>query len=134
MEQAVKTSIRYPELRVNVKCAVEELSDREIQEKQWLQPVEGKSYIGSLDLAVHVLYDDMEVLPEPEGAVGSVIYNEEVASFRALNSVFDPILEDLGDQSDEVYIRDPRWRGVVEAAARVYAVMEACDRQYGGDG
>ena len=89
------------------------------------------SYYDDLTLNVHVLYDDMRVLPSPEDAVPSLLHAAEVLPLRAVDSALGPLIRELGDSSDEAYLADPRWPHVVEAAKAALAVMRACDEKAG---
>ena len=121
-------AITYPEMRLQVVDAVRALSDPNHQRTRWGQYEEGVNYYDDLSLNVHILYDDCTVLPDPTGAVPSVLHAQEVASFRELEAVLGPVLDDLHGQPDDVYMNDPRWPAVVETAARALTVMEQCDQ------
>lgn len=120
-------SIRFPEMRLQVIAALRSLSDRQHQEARWGRFEEGVNYYDDLSINVHILYDDCMVLPEPQGAVAEVLYQDEVPSLRDLENALGPMIHDLGDQPDHVYINDPRWLTVVETAARTLVIMQQID-------
>lgn len=81
----------------------------------------------NLDLAVHVLYDDCVVLPDPAASVPTLLTSDEVDSFRRLDDAFGPMLDELGDVADDIYLADPRWPAVVEAARAAHEMMRTTD-------
>lgn len=109
-------------MRSSVLDALESLSDPDHQERYWLHPREGDRVQDSLDLNIHILFDDTEVLPTPEPSVGSVLFPEDVAPLIRLASVLGPLIDALGDVSDGAYLADTRWCDVVEAAS--YALRD----------
>jgi hypothetical protein len=86
-----------------------------------LQP-EGH-YYDDLDLNIHILYDDCCVLPDPSIRVGSVLFEHENGVFVDLNRQLEPLLDELGDSPDSVYMGDRRWPRVVAAAGRALELM-----------
>jgi hypothetical protein len=120
-------SITYPEMRLQVIEAVRALADPHHQRTRWGRYEEGVNYYDDLALNVHILYDDCMVLPEPHGAVPTVLHAQEVSIFSELEKALGPMLDELQGEADDVYMRDPRWSRVVETAARALAVMEQCD-------
>jgi hypothetical protein len=119
-------TIRYPGVRTQVLSAVESLADREYQERVWIRhELPHPGYYDELDLSVHTLFDDAAVLPDPASAVGTVLHAQEVGPLAELGAVFGPLIDDLGDQPDAVYLADPRWDDVVRAAVKAYEVMRA---------
>lgn len=127
MERAMISAIKYPEMRLEVIGALRSLSDPSHQRSSWGHVEEGVNYYDDLTLNVHILYDDCQVLPSPELAVPSLLYEAEVAALRAVGDALGPLLDELGDSADENYIADPRWRGVVSAASAALTAMQACD-------
>lgn len=116
--QAMNSSIEFPYMRAEILNALKVLCDPERQRKEWV----GWGY---LDLYVHILYDDTTVIPNPEMSVSSLLYESEVPAFQALDAILGPMIDDLGDAPDQVYLADPRWPAVIHAAADALAAMEA---------
>jgi hypothetical protein len=74
----------------------------------------------------------MEVLPDPESKVpGLVVYEDEIPALRALGDAFSPLMGELGDAPDGVYMADRRWIDVLVAAHNAYLVMLANDQRAG---
>lgn len=109
-------------MRMQVVAALESLSDPELQAR-WGHFEEGVSYYDDLTMNVNMLYDDALVLPEPGSAVPEILYPEEVAAFVELDSALGPLIRELGESGDDVYIRDRRWPRVMAAAAHALALM-----------
>jgi hypothetical protein len=127
LERAMTSAIEYPEMRLEVIGALRSLSDPMHQRSSWGRVEEGVSYYDDLTLNVHILYDDCRVLPSPETAVPSLLYEAEVSALRAVDEALGPLLDELGDRADEDYIADPRWPAVVSAARMALTAMQACD-------
>jgi hypothetical protein len=117
------SSIRFPAMRQEVLSALESLSDRHHQATAWGRYDRGTEQYDDLTLNVHILYDDCQVLPDPQKAVGTVLLPTETARLRHLYKALNPLLEDLGDSPDAVYLADPRWPCVVHAARAALDAM-----------
>jgi hypothetical protein len=120
-------SVEFPSMRAEVVEALRALSDRDYQSATWGRYEPGVDYYDDLDMNVHILYDDTQVLPDPESAVSSLIHPSEVPALQALEAALGPMIQDLGDVPDEVYTSDPRWAAVVEAASDALVVMQRFD-------
>ena len=82
--------------------------------------------VDDLDLAVHVLFDDSRVLEDSEEVVGQVLRSpDEARAARALADVLGPLIDELGEVGDEVYLASPRWQAVVTAARDMLEAMRA---------
>ncbi|GMA87474.1 hypothetical protein GCM10025868_27240 [Angustibacter aerolatus] len=92
----------------------------------------GRHYYDDLDLCVHVLYDDCEVLPDPRRALGAVLRPADVPSLQALYVVLDPLLTRLGDRPDADYMAEPAWPAVVQAAQAALREPRGVRRSGGG--
>ena len=125
MEQALRGSIEFPWMRSQIIDTVRSLSDPMHQRAKWgrYDPVE--HYYDDLDINIHILYDDFMVLPNPEESIASLLYESEVEPLRALDAVLGPLIDDLGDVPDHVYLSDPRWPAVTNAAAYALEAMES---------
>lgn len=123
----MKASVTFPQMRKYVIDALRSLADMDHQRVMWGRYEEGVPYYDDLTLNVHVLYDDCQVVPEPSTAVGAVLFEHEVPALTALDAALGPMIDDLQDAADAVYIADPRWPGVVAAAAAALVVMGAAE-------
>lgn len=121
------SKIQYPEMRAQVITSLRSLSDLEHQRTQWGKVTDDEGHYDDLDLNVHVLYDDTTVLPDPVESVGSIITADEVDVLEKLNSVLEPIIDELGDEPDAAYLAHPGWNAVVSAAADAVQVLERND-------
>jgi hypothetical protein len=115
--------IEYPEMRLEIIAALKSLSNPAHQRTRWGQVEEGTDYYDDLGLNVHILYDDCEVLPSPDLAVGSLLLPPEVPAFLALHHALDPMITEHGDRPDSHYLADPRWPDVVSAATVALRAM-----------
>lgn len=119
------SGIRLPAMRDEVVAALRALADRRHQDSRWGVYDPDVNYYDDLSLNVHVLYDDTQVLPDPEAVVGAVIFSREVPWLRRLHACLGPMIDDLGDRPDADYLADPRWQLVVKSAREALEAMEA---------
>ncbi len=119
--------ITYPEMRLEVIEAVRALADPAHQHTRLGRYEEGVNYYDDLTLNVHTLYGDCMVLPDPQSAVPTLLYGEEVPAFQELEAALGPMLDDLRDAPDVAYLDDPRWSRVVASAGTALELMQRCD-------
>jgi hypothetical protein len=117
--------VQYPDMRAEVIAALQSLADPRHQSLRWGVYDPDASYYDDLNLVVHILYDDCQVLPDPEAAVGTVLFPEEVESLQRLAGVLDPMLDALGDRADAEYLASEAWPNVVRAAGDAIEAMRA---------
>lgn len=116
--------VEFPSLRAEVIGALRSLSDVQYQRERWGQyDPSYPDFYDDLDMNIHILYDDTMVLPEPESAVPAILHEWEVPALRRVSAVLSPMLHDLGDASQAVYMNDRRWGDVVVVARDALAVM-----------
>jgi hypothetical protein len=125
MELVVRAvNVQFPSMRRDVMFALAALADREYQDSVWLGRSPRPGYLDDLTGAVNVLYDDCQVLPDPTARLGSVLVDgDEIERLRRVDSVLDVLLADHHGDDDEVFLEDPRWADVIEAAGRALAAM-----------
>lgn len=116
MGYAVNAPVEFPYMRLNIFVAIRGLSDRGYQDRVWGRHKPGSHFFSDLNLNIHILFDDTEVFSAPESAVGYYLYADEVSSFREVGPFYDALIDALGDQSQEVYLSDPRWGDIVQRA------------------
>ncbi|WP_435270446.1 SCO4402 family protein [Streptomyces sp. 1222.5] len=119
--------VEFPDARMNVLAALESLADPDHQQRVWRDRTpRADDPVNDFDLAVHTLFDDTRVLENPEPPVGEVLASErEVRAARDLAAVLGPLIDELGDVGDEVYLDSPRWPAVVTAARTMLETMNA---------
>lgn len=128
---AMNASIGLPYMRAEVIDALRSLSDPVHQRTKWGHYDPVGHYYDDLDINIHILYDDTLVMTDPKKSISHIIYESEVEPLLALNAVLGPLIKDLGDVPDHVYLDDPRWPAVIHAAADALAAMEANEPQDG---
>ncbi len=115
-------------MRDDVKFALACLSDRQYQDRVWVRGEGRPDYSDDLTANINILYDDCQVLPDPESRVGSVLMpSEEIERLLDLHAVLGPLIDDLGEAQDGAYLDDGRWALVVEGSATVLAAMVRAD-------
>lgn len=118
--------VRFPAMRAEAAGAVRALADPEYQQRVWIRrEFPTPKFYDDFTTNVHILYDDTSVLDAPEDCVGTVLHEDEVGGAQALAAALDPLIEDLDDEPDAVYLADPRWKAVVQAARDLLTVLEA---------
>ncbi len=95
--------------------ALAAFSDRDYQERVWVpRNYPHLNFYDDLTQNVHVLYDDSQVLPDPESRGRWVLLpGDELDRLRALDSVLGPMIDELGEAPDAAYLQDPRWPSVI---------------------
>lgn len=126
------SEIKFPYMRAEVISALRSLADPGHQRSRWGVVEEGVNYYDDLDMNVHILYDDTQVLPDPESAVPSLLYDSEVSALLAVDAVLGQVIQQLGDQPDSEYLADSRWSAVVDAAGVALLVMQTNDEKGAG--
>jgi|SRR5947209_7930550 len=118
VEQAMKTLI-YPEARLNVEAAIEDLANTELQQRAWIEKrVLPTGECPSFKDAVNWLFDDINLEKGANKFIGFLLYdNEEAERVDKLINLLDNLLKKYGARlQDEVYIRSPEWPHIVDAA------------------
>ena len=123
----MSSSVRYPNMRVEVVDALASLADPVLQANVWGRYEAGSDFYEDLTININILYD-CHVFPSPMEAVGVVIHDEEVESLAQLWRVFDPLIKRLGNAPDSAYLSDPDWPRVIAAASAAKKTMEDSDR------
>ncbi|MBI4900834.1 MAG: hypothetical protein HY829_10190 [Actinobacteria bacterium] len=118
-------AVRYPSLRVDVWVALTALSDSVHQARHWGKDVPGDDDFDSLAEHIACLYDECEILPRPERAVGSILRASEVPAMRGLGRQLGALILELGDAADGTYLAHPRWFDVRVAAEAALVAMES---------
>lgn len=125
--QAV-TPVDFPRMRDDVMFALACLSDRRYQERVWVSNEGPPNYSDDLTANVNILYDDCQVLPDPQSRVGSVLLaTDEVERLHDLHAVLGPLIDELGEAPDGDYLDNRRWALVVEESAAALAAMVRAD-------
>ncbi|MFF0579426.1 SCO4402 family protein [Streptosporangium saharense] len=111
--------IQFPSVREEIISSVNALANREYQQNVWAErkyPHPG--YYDDFSMNIHVLYDDTNVLEDPEGAIGTYLTSHEEAEALAnLYEALEALFTELGTElADIEYIKSDYWEAVVEAA------------------
>jgi hypothetical protein len=118
------SDVEFPAMRLEVVVALAALADGEYQQRTWLDYDRSVGARDNLDVFVHTLYDDCNVLPEPEKSLWTVLLpGDEVARLRALDAVLGPLIDELGDVADRVFLEDARWPRIRETAGSALTAM-----------
>lgn len=121
------THVNFLAMRLEIIEAMRSLSDVEHQRLQWGNYDPEINYYDDLRLNLQMLYDDTAVLPDPAASVPDLLHASEVDALAGVDLALRPMMDDLGAADDSRYTRDPRWAGVVSAAAQALDAMRASD-------
>lgn len=115
-------------MRASVIDALRSLADVELQ-RRWGGWNTGQRDYDDLTLNVHILYDDCQVLPDPQPRVGFILYPNEVQPMLQLSSVLSPMIARLGESPDATYLTDTAWPDVISAARRAMTFLSRNDQK-----
>ena len=117
-------SVQFPAMRRDVMSALAALADEQYQQFVWLGQGEWPGHAADLQLAVNVLFDDAQVLPEPSTRVGTVLVEgHEISRLRELGSLLNGMLERHARDADQDVVDDPDWDRVRDAASRALSAI-----------
>jgi hypothetical protein len=118
------TDVTFPEMRAEVRSALESLSDRDYQQRVWIEHrLPQPNYYDELKLEIHILFDDIDVCVDPDRWVGDVLLPDEVEPLRQLGQTLSELLDERSLVTDADYLADPRWAEVVRRAQVALDVM-----------
>ena len=119
------SDVEYPAMRREVMRSLAAFSDRDYQDRVWVRRnYPEPNFYDDLTQNVHILYDDTQVLPDPDGRLRWVLLGgDELDRLRAFDAILGPIIDELGEASDATYLRDSRWPSVVSTASRALSAM-----------
>jgi hypothetical protein len=118
-------------MRNEIVRAVSVLANPEYQWSVWVRWELPPGHYDEFTHRIHILYDDTQVLEDPDAAVGIYLCSQEEAdAMKGLAAAIDGLFDELGTQlSDEDYLRAPAWQAVVAAARNASAVLECPGRR-----
>lgn len=114
MGQAVKSVVRFPESRIEIIDAINDLSSED-----WIANiVNSNSLNADFNLPFHTLYDDTCIADNPYDCVGDYLYSlKEAIVLNKLIAEIDTLLEKYGPQmSAHDAIADEGWENIINAA------------------
>ena len=119
------TEVRFPEMRAEIVGAVAALADPAYQWSAWVRRELPEGHYDEFTLRIHILYDDTQVLEDPDRTVGVYLKSQEEAdAMRGLGHAIDSLFAELGtERSDEEYLRAPGWDLVVDAAKNAQRIL-----------
>ncbi|WP_410811721.1 SCO4402 family protein [Micromonospora sp. 067-2] len=121
------TEIRFPDMRNEIVRAVKALADPAYQWSAWIRRELPPGEYDEFTHRIHILYDDTEVLEDPDAAIGIYLRSQEEAdSMRTLAQAIDSLFDECGTHlSDEAYLRASGWPAVVQAANAALSSLES---------
>ena len=119
-------NLRYPYLRAEVVSALESLSDREYQQRVWVEhilPAPGQG--DNFTMVFNSLFEDVPVVEDPMSFIGTVLRNQaEAHAMTPLKRAVDRLHEAMGyNRTDAEYLASPLWDDVVATASHALAEL-----------
>ena len=124
-------TIRYPDMRNELRETVAALSNPQYQKDIWSKYDFFKpNTYDTFDIAIHFLFDDTNLMSDPHTAIGIILFddmeaNDCVQLADALNLLFT---QDGLNLTDNEYIQSKYWPPVVEIAMRLHSRLLANDQ------
>lgn len=117
--------VEFPAMRLEVAAALASLADPGYQVRAWLEHrFEAPGAYEDLSMVLHILYDDIQVLPDPSRRIGSVLISgAEVDALGRLAGPLTAVVDRLGDVEVVAYLDAPEWPQIVDAASIALASM-----------
>jgi hypothetical protein len=130
-----KKIITSPQFRHDIVSSFGNLSDKEMQLKEWEDVNYLHAYWDSLCMYIfNALYNvnDLHEFITCKAKVGEVFYTEEEALAIADFTVwFNSLIDKIGESKpDTIYINNPEWPKVWKGAKKCYEIMKANDEKY----
>jgi hypothetical protein len=127
--------LNVPNARSYIKSAFLDLSDIEMQKKEWVDPQYKHAFWDSIYAFVFgMLFETFELDLDSFSKIGECLYDEEEAAAiqEYCEFLFELLNERIGgEQSDSAYIDHPEWPKVVGGAKKIYELMKSNDEKYG---
>ncbi|WP_244933197.1 SCO4402 family protein [Micromonospora tulbaghiae] len=120
------SEVRFRDLRNEMVRAVKALADPAHQWSAWVRRELPPGGYDEFTHRIHILYDDTQVLEDPDAAIGIYLRSQEEAdALRGLAQALDSLFDECGTElPDEAYLRAPGWPAVVEAANRALSSFD----------
>lgn len=117
--------VKYPDMRRMLIENIHILSDRQHQQRVWVQFDIDPNIVDNFDEVVHFFFDDTTLAEEPDALVGIILKNaEEAQVVKKVTKAIDHLLDTLGKKCpDEEYVSSPEWDAVVQAAREAKAII-----------
>ena len=126
MSAEVMMGVEFPAMRSYMEEGLESLSDNEYQWRVWIEHrLPTPQYYDDFTNAINILFDDTMVCEDPDGAVGSILFSDEVVYLRRLGGALEDLLTDDSLVKDIDFLNDRRWPTVVRLAQEALVRVRA---------
>ncbi|WP_375333847.1 SCO4402 family protein [Candidatus Tisiphia endosymbiont of Xenochironomus xenolabis] len=124
----------YPQVRINIKGALEYLADRDWQMEELLKKKSPHSYWDGLKYYVlDTLYNWCDLDDYRESNIGEILYDEDEAQqIQKFCKWFSDLLDfEIGERKPNTdYLNHPEWSKVYTGAKEMYELMDRNDKKY----
>lgn len=123
----VYSRVENPHMRKWLLESLHDLSDRELQLKEWVSPDFAHSFWDTLRFDINVIYNDLELDENPEDKLGYVLVDQDECDVMGpLIKAIDDVYDIIGPrQPDEAYTQSPLWEEVIRTASDALKVFVA---------
>ena len=123
---AVYSKVKFSQLRLTILSVLRNLSNKEQQLNEWVDPNYAHSFWDTLRFSDEFL-KDIELNETPEETIGThLVDQQECDVIKPVYRALDNLYQQIGaDQPDSVYITSPLWDDVVEAAQAAFKIFIA---------
>lgn len=121
-----------PNVRDDIEVAIRDLTDIEMQKREWIEGEEEQQSYYWDSLYYNVLIDLFQnnICLEATNEIGSVFYNEEEAKkLQEFSLALNNLINEIGtNQPYAAYIENPKWLDMIKDAKQIYIMMREADQ------
>ena len=126
MRAEVMMGVEFPAMRSYMEEGLESISENDYQWRVWIEHrLPTPQYYDDFTNAINILFDDTMVCEDPDGAVGSILFSDEVVYLRRLGGALEELLRDDSLVKDIDFLNDRRWPAVVRLAQEALSRVRA---------
>ena len=114
--------IKYPLARHDLILYLKDLSDFEMQKKEWCNPKFKHPFWDNMRFSIEALLDEWALDDDSVGNIGWILRDKkEAVLVEKPSKLLKKIIEEVGvGKTDSMYFTSPLWQEVVQAAKEAY--------------
>lgn len=119
------SELKFPAMRQELVETMTSLSDRDYQQRVWIDQNHPENYVDDLTTTVTFFHDLNTDDGDFNQYIGTFLVSaDEATAVEAVHQVLKAMLDDLLDSPDACYLADQRWAAVVTTATRAKTVLK----------